>query len=92
MHSVKMKSGWKYPLFSKLKLVSKLQLKVILINLKMMSSKGLIPKPSKNQKITSDAAIVRNPFWIRLRPSKAFFMIFINSSTMNTHNVYENNQ
>ena len=77
MHSVKMKSGWMYPLFSMLKLLSKLQLKVILINLKMMSSKGLIPKPSKNQKITSDAATVRNPFCIRLRSNTALFMLFM---------------
>ena len=79
MHSVKMKSGWKYPLFQILNSV-KTQLKVILINLKMMSSKGLIPKPSKNQKITIDAATVRNPFWIRLRSNTAVFMLFMISS------------
>ena len=88
MHSVKMKSGWMYPLFSMLKLLSKLQLKVIFINLKMMSSKGLIPKPSKNQKITIDAATVRNPFWIRLRSNTAVFMLFMISSRVDTHNVY----
>ena len=88
MHSVKMKSGWRYPLLSMLKLLSKLQLKVIFKNLKMISSKGLIPKPSKNQKITIDAATVRNPFCIRLRSNTAVFMLFMISLTVDTHNVY----